>query len=314
MKSPARRFTLIMLAVSSLFVGAPVLLNYVVDPYDRFGNNRLGVYISAEREAKAAEIARYPHNALLVGNSRMAMIPASKLEGLRFFNGAFAGATAEEVWWFIHHHAKKEDVVVLGIDLGMMDPASVKGDTFGQAGWDSIFENLVNLETLQYSAKTVLSYWAGTPSHLNPDGTFEIREWMKKADNENPALLGAQLGMLTHQYGRFVPPPPAQMSFYRKISETLRERGIPCVVVVPPMHEAIIRHIEAMHMQGAYREWLDGVKALFPKVVDLSSGPYSAAAGFYRSDVNHFRPEIGVRFMNEQVLPVVLKAVSERAK
>src|SRR5207249_2787782 len=33
MKSPARRFTLIMLGLCALFVGVPVLLNYAVDPY-----------------------------------------------------------------------------------------------------------------------------------------------------------------------------------------------------------------------------------------------------------------------------------------
>jgi hypothetical protein len=314
MKSPARRFTLVMLAASALFVGGPALLNYVVDPYDRYGNNRMGVYISAEREAKATEVARYPHNALLVGNSRLAMIPASEVKGFRFFNGAFAGATAEEAWWFIHHFAQKQDLVVLGIDLGMMDPVPVKGDIFRQNDWASAIENLVNLETVQYSFRTMGSHWAGIPSHLRADGTFEIQGWMEKADIENPALLQAQIELLKRHFGSFVPPTPAQMSFYRKISETLRERGIACVVVMPPMHEAVTRHIEAMHLQDAYREWLRGVKALFPNVVDLTSGPYSSAASFYKSDAGHFKPEVGVRFMNEEVLPVALKAVRERAK
>lgn len=314
MKSTARRFTLVMLAASALFVGAPVLLNYTVDPYDRFGNNRMGVYISAEREAKATEVARQPHNALLAGNSRIAMIPASRLNGFRFFNGAFAGATAEEVWWFIHHYAHGQELVVLGIDLGMQDPTRVEGDIFRRGDWSSVSENLVSLETLEFSFKTMTSHWAGTPSHLHPDGTFEIRDYVKRVEREDPAFAQAQMEILKHHFGSFAPPPPEQMSFYRKISETLHERGIPCVVVVPPIHETIMRHIEAMQLQGAYQAWLDGVKALFPNVVELSSGHYSSAAGFYRSDAAHFKPDVGVRFMNEEVVPVALKTLRDRGR
>ena len=274
----------------------------------------MGIYISAEREAKATEVARYPHNALFVGNSRMAMIPASGLKGFRFFNGAFAGATAEEVHWFLHHHAHGQELVVLGIDLGMQDPAPVKGDGFRRGDWGSVTENLVSLETLEYSVKTMTSHWAGTPSHLQPDGTFQFESWMKQADRENPAATQAQLEIMKRTWGSFVPPPPGQMSFYRKISETLRARKIACVVVVPPMHEELIRHIAAMHLQGAYAEWLDEVRALFPNVVDLSSVSHSSAANFYKADLAHFKPEAGIRFMNEEVLPVAMKAVRELAK
>ena len=303
-----------MLGLTALLVGAPVLLNYLIDPYDRFGNNRMGIYISAEREVKTTEVERYPHNALLVGNSRMAMIPPAGLKGFRFFNGAFAAASAEEVWWFIHHHARKQDLVVLGIDLGMKDPVTTRGDIFRRDGWSSALDNLVNLETLEYSFRTMASHWAGKPSHSLPDGTFEIQAWVKKADREDPPFAQAQLDFMKRDFGNFSVPPPAQMSFYRKISETLRERGITCVVVVPPMHEAVIRHIGAMHMQGAYQAWLDEVKALFPNVVDVSSGSYASAASFYKSDPGHFKPEVGVRFMNEEVLPVALKALRERGR
>lgn len=314
MKSPARRFVWVMLAIAALIVGAPVLLNYVVDPYDRFGNNRMGVYISAEREAKATEVGRYPHNALFVGNSRMAMIPAAELKGFRFFNGAFAGATAEEMWWFVRHFAHKQELVVLGIDLGMKDPAPLKGDIFQQRGWDSTVKNLVSLQTLEYSFRTIFSHWAGQPSNLRPDGTFEIQAWVKRADREDTPFVRAQLEGMKRQWGGFVPPRPEEMTFFRKISETLRERGIPCVVVVPPMHEEVIRHIEAMHLQDAYRSWLDDVRALFPIVVDVSAGSYASSANFYKADPMHFKPQAGVRFMNEEVLPVAMKALRERAR
>jgi hypothetical protein len=104
------------------------------------------------------------------------------------------------------------------------------------------------------------------------------------------------------------------MSFYRRISETLRERGIACVVVVPPMHEETIRHIEAMHLQDAYRAWLEQLRGLFPHVVDLSASSYGSAENFYRADPGHFKPETGIRLINEEVLPAAERAMRERRK
>ena len=96
----ARRFVLLVLGTSFAVAGGLALLNYVVDPYNRFGHNRLGVYISAERESKSMQVRHYSHNALLLGNSRMAMVPADRLNGFHFFNGAFGGGTAEEAYYF----------------------------------------------------------------------------------------------------------------------------------------------------------------------------------------------------------------------
>ena len=81
-----------MLAICAVSVLGLSLMNYLVDPFDRFGNNRLGVYVTAEREVKADWVRKFPHNALYIGNSRMQVIQASTLDGFRFFNGAFAAA------------------------------------------------------------------------------------------------------------------------------------------------------------------------------------------------------------------------------
>ena len=314
MKSPARRFTLVMLAMSLLLVGGAVLLNCLIDPYNRFGNNRLGVYISAEREAKSTEVRRYPHNALIVGNSRMAMISPGALKGFRFFNGAFAGGTAEEVHWFVHHHARTQELVVLGIDLGMKDPVPTKGDTFGARSWSSTVENLVSLQTLEFSFKTMTSHWRGEPSHCLPDGLFGTDGWVKWANREDSASGRAQLEVMKRQWAGFVPATREQLSFYRRIAETLRERGIPCVVVVPPLHGEVIAHVGEARFRTLCRPWIEEVKALFPHVLDLSASAYSSPSNFYQGDPFHFKPEVGGAFMNEVVLPYATKLLAGQGK
>ena len=312
MKSPARRFPVVMLAISAFFLGGPVLLNYLVDPYDRFGNNRLGVYIMCEREMKSTEVARRPHDALLIGNSRIACIPAQPLEGFRFFNAAFAAATPEEIYWFLLHHAKNQRVVVLGIDLGTQDPAVLQGDIFRRGDWTLAAENLVNLQTVEYSFKTLFSHWAGKPSHYLPDGSVPDEVLLKAAGKKDDSLAGKVfMNSLKGAMAERVMKPPRSLSFYRKIADMLRERKIPCVVVMPPIHEDVMRHIESQNLHGECQAWKDDVRAIFPNIVDLTTSPYNAAPGFYVRDPVHFKPDVGVKFMNGQVLPFTMKVLGE---
>ncbi|MEO6786176.1 MAG: hypothetical protein ABI318_08585 [Chthoniobacteraceae bacterium] len=314
MKSPARRFTLVMLAMSVLFLGGPVLFNYLVDPYDRFGNNTMGVFIMAEREMKASEVTRYPHNALLIGNSRIAEIPVSELRGFRFFNAAFAAANAEELWWFLYHHARKQELVVLGIDMGTQDPPVLQGDIFRRGDWALAAENLVNLQTLEYSFKTLFSHWSGKRSRYLPDGSVAAMDWGEPGKKPDPLVGQRHLESLKGAMAFRIMQPPRSLTFFHRIADTLRERKIPCVVVMPPMHEAVIRNFEALHLEGECQAWVDEIRKIFPEIVNLTSSPYGAASGFYPRDPVHYKPEVGVSFMNEEVLPFAMKVVAERRK
>jgi hypothetical protein len=313
MKPPARRFVLIMLAATAIFVGGPVLLNYAVDPYDRFGNNRLGVYISAEREMKNTEVARYPHTALLLGNSRMAKIPVGQIPGMRFFNGAFPAASAEETYWFVLHNARRQDIVVLGIDMGTNDPPVLKGDIFRRDDWSAAVDHLVNLQTVEYSFKTLFSHWRGKPSQFLPDGTMAALASDPRA-HEDVEIGKAHIESLKAATTDRVLTQKRSLTFYRKIADLLRERKIPCVVVLPPLHEEVVRHIAEKKMRPECDSWLADIRTIFPDIVDLTASKYGAAEGFYASDPVHYKPEVGARFMNEEVMPLVKKVLGREAK
>jgi hypothetical protein len=316
MKSPARRFTLVMLAMSAIFLGGPVLFNYLVDPYDRFGNNRMGVYIMAEREMKATEIERFPHTALLAGNSRIAFIPAADLKGFRFFNGAFGGASAEEVYWFLLHHAHRQELVVLGIDLTLREPTAPQGDIFRRGDWAATAENLVNLQTFEYSLKTLIRHFSGEPGHYLPDGSRSGGEWSKHADREDAKLAQSHLQTAKHIMADILAPSLRSMPYpyYRKIADLLRGRKIPLVVVLPPIHEEVFHHLETMNLMGEYHAWVEEVRQIFPDVLNLTASRFSAAAGFYALDPVHYKPEVGVSFMNEEVLPFAMKILGRRSE
>jgi hypothetical protein len=324
MSTAARRFVLLTLGLAggvTLFIG---LLNWVVDPYNRFGHNRLGVYISAERECKATEVRRFPHNALLIGNSRMAMVPVNGLNGFHFFNAALGGATAEEVYYFLQHFATRQEVVILGVELGQTDPLSLSGDLFAPATWTATLDNLLSLRTAEYSIRTIWSHFTGKAPALAADGSFDTAPWFAAWDRPDPAHLSLILEQLKKGYvraesamkeGASGQPPEnikERMSFYRRIAECLKQRGITCVVVIPPLHEAVARYIETSPVQARLQAWRRELDAIFPLVVDVSLGSYGAAENFFKADPLHFKPEAGVRMLNAEVIPVAVQAVQKK--
>jgi len=305
----ARQYVLLSVGLAILAAGG---INLVVDPYNRFGFNRLGVYISAERESKSVQVLRYPHDALLLGNSRIAMIPAVPLEGFHFFNGAFGAASSEEIYYFINRFARKERLVLLGVDLGQFDPSELKGDIFEPPGWGSSLDHLLNLRTAEYSLRTIGEHWSGQPAALRADGSFDPTGWFALFDRDDPAAVNLQLERLRHTCASYRGPPKDGWRFYRRIAERLKGLGIPCVVVVPPVHEVVARQLQteaAEPARAAYRAWLSELRTIFPYVVDLSFSSYGAAENFFKADPVHFKPDVGVRMLNEQVIPVALEAV-----
>ena len=313
MAQDARRYVLLALGLAAGLAGGLALLNYLVDPYNRYGLNRLGVYISADREFKATEVRRYPHNALLVGNSRMGVVPAEQLEGFRFFNGAFAGATAEEAYYFIARFAHKEELVILSVDPGSGDPATFQGDIFAPASLDSVLNNLFNLQTVEYSFRTIFEHLAGVPDPMRPNGSTDMSFWLRTADQERPAYRDWQLEQLKQGYAHnLTNSSKVGMTCYKRISQCLAERGIPCVVWVPPLHESVAKYLQATPVvAAALREWKRELDSIFPCVVDLSGSAYCAPQNFFKSDPAHFRSEAGVKMLNSEVLPVAQRLLRE---
>jgi hypothetical protein len=299
----ARRFVLLALVLAIGLAGGMAFLNLAIDPFNRYGINRLGVYISAERECKSTYVTRYAHDALLLGNSREVRIPVGRLDGFRFFNAAFSGTTAEEIYYFVQHHAWHEKLVVLAVDIGACDPKELHGDIFARQGLTSDLDNLLNLQTTEYSIRTISESMSKNPQPIGLDGTVPVSKWIQDADQENSKKEAFMINHLQHLWDGYQCPPIEKMSFYVKISQCLRERGIPCVVMIPPTHEAVVRTVQDGPAAAEVVAWKQQLRTIFPNVIDLSYSSYDAATNFYRSDPVHFKPDCGVDFINTKVLP-----------
>ncbi len=299
----SRRYTLLSLGIIVSILACVSALNWAVDPYNYFGHNRLGVYISAEREAKPNLMLRCPHDALIVGNSKAAMIPVAPLRGWHFFNGAFGGATLEETYYFLRHFATTQQLVLISADLGQYSQGQTARDPFAQHRWADDLDKVVNLKTLEYTIRTLSSHWRGEPAHMSADGAFIARRWFELYDRPNPADLHYKMQNLKKGFESYARPPGVGMEYYRKMATLLKQRGITCVVFIPPLHEEVARHIQASTNYPKVVAWKKELADIFPYTFDFSMGLYSRAENFFRADPVHFKPEVGAAFINREILP-----------
>jgi hypothetical protein len=311
MNRTARRFVLLVLGLALGLTSGVALLNLIIDPFNRYGLNHLGVYISAERECKSTYVQRFPHDALLVGNSREIRIPPAQLEGFQFFNGAFSGATPEEIYFFLQHFARHQRLVVLAVDMGEQDPVELHGDIFAPKGLVSDLDNLLNLQTAEYSIRTIAESLSKHPEPIGLDGLVPVGSSMLDADRNDPEQEAYRIKAMQQVWDGYHCPPLDQVSFYVKISECLRQRGIPCVVVIPPTQEAVAQSAQSGSTAGEVAAWKRQLNTIFPHVLDLSFSSYDAATNFYRADPMHFKPDVGVRIMNAEVLPFAARILRE---
>ena len=311
MDCTARRFVLLALGLALGLTGGMALFNFVVDPFNRFGNNRLGVYISAERECKSHYVQQYSHDALLMGNSREIRIPPAQLAGFRFFNGAFSGATCEEMYFFLEHFARRQRVVVLAVDVGASDPAELHGDIFAPAGLAADLDNVLNVQTVEYSVRTLFESLSKNPQPIGRDGLIPPGSALRNADQDDPQRAAYILQLLQNKLEQYRCPPMEKMSFLVKIRDLLQHAGIACVVVIPPLHESLARSWQSGAAGQEVAQWKRQLHAIFPQVIDLSFSSYNAATNFYRADPIHFKPDVGVRLLNAEVIPVAAKLLQE---
>lgn len=302
------RFSKTLLGVCALLCAVLALLNYCVDPYNQYGTNTLGTYTTHDRQSKASDIRRFEHNAIILGNSREGMIPPRELDGFRFFNAAFGGGTAEEIYYFIKHFVHTEKLVLLGIDYGQGDPPQSQGDLYAPKPPSYHISNLLSLKTTEDSFKTITHSLAGRKPSLERDGTFNADGWFQKYDVEIPNRAASQIESMKRAYDAYEKAEPTSLLYYRKIAQLLRERNIPCVVYIPPLPKLVAAYL-ANNTRPNVANWEREIGGIFPIIVNLALSPHGHSENFFRSDLEHLKPAASAKIINSEVIPKCVKAL-----
>ena len=296
------RFSKILLGVCGLLCGALALLNYRVDPYNQYGTNTLGTYTTHDRKSKATDVLRFEHDAIILGNSREGMIPPRALDGFRFFNAAFGGGTAEEIYYFIEHFVKTEKLVLLGIDYGQGDPPQPQGDLYAPKPLSYYASDLLSLKTTEESVKTITHSLAGKKPSFERDGTFNAEGWFKKYDVEIPNRAELQLEAMKLACDAYENTEPVGLLYYKKIAQLLEDRKIPCVVYIPPLPAPVATYL-TRSPRPSFANWERKITHIFPNIVSLALTPHGHTDNFFRSDLEHLKPDASAKILNLEVIP-----------
>jgi hypothetical protein len=278
------------------------MVNVAVDPYDRFGLNRLGVFVPAEREFKSTEVERFPHDSLLIGNSRVAVIATSELTPGRFFNAGFGGARLDEIEFFLDAHLKGQKTVVLGLDPYLLGMDIFVGDTLttNSSSFAQTIGYITGTKTLEYSWKTVWDSLRGRPARLMRNGTIRSDGWRRHRELEDPAWNRDQIEEGRKLLGQFVYD-PARMECCREIGRLARSRGARLVVYLGPVNEDVLPVLDEPGIRADWERTIRECREIFPGIVDFTRSELSARTNFF--ETLHFFPETGVSLINDRLLP-----------
>ena len=289
--SPSR-FLRAFAAVALLVLGAVAAVNWLVDPFDRFGRNWTGVYISAERETKATEVRRVPHDAVLLGNSKMALVNTARIPGLRMYNAAFGGASLAEIDAFARAYLGREKVggekvAVIGLDLaqfGTPSPAPVAAVLRG-GGWRDAAAYLLDARGIEYGWKSVWSRRLGKAPSLRADGSYDAAHWAPLTVPD-PARTRSELNRQAAELGALVPSDAALDLLAGTVGELAR-RGVTVRLFLLPVHPETAAALRTLPDAAALARLRATLAARFPGMVDLTDGPLSRAGNFFAADPIH---------------------------
>jgi hypothetical protein len=106
---------------------------------------------------------------------------------------------------------------------------------------------------------------------------------------------------------------PTSLLYYKKIAQLLRERNIPCVVYIPPLPAPVAAYHLARNASPNFKIWEREISSIFPNIVDLSLTPHGQLENFFRSDLEHIKPDASAKIINREVIPKCVQLSKSRA-
>ncbi|MBY0430469.1 MAG: hypothetical protein K2Q10_04675 [Rhodospirillales bacterium] len=310
----SRRFVLIMALWTTVLCGLAGAINFAVDPYDRLGRNRLGIYVSRERDAKPKLARSYPHDALLLGSSMVTFIDPASLSGHRFFNAAFSAALPEEMEEYLRLHGKKARFVMIGLDFFMMNERQfpLAGGTFDNGEADhgitarkvaGRLAYVFSIDVLVNSVRTVTAAALGRPPFVLPNGQRNPQPFLERHRRLTGPRYDDVLRTLRAEHFHRVRYSQARLDSLRSMKALLEAREIPYVAFINPMNQAVWDLLETLPARKDFQRFRRDVREIFPEMVDFSDGGFADPGFYFRQDPYHYLPATGTTLANGIAAP-----------
>lgn len=274
-----------------------------IDASGYFGLNRFGAYEGDELVLKRSMMRHYPHDALLLGDSRAAFTDVAEVPGRRFFNAAGGGAGLADVRaLLLRHDLETVDLVVLLLpfSLGGCDDASTRLDS--EWGWA---RHALSYEALARSFRHLSARLRGDLAGHRPDGTRlpDARvtvpfAWDGARDERYLERIEGQRG---------APPLHEAVHLSEQCEAMLREmrryaraRDAEFIWVLAPLNDDLLR-VTGTDSRHLRRQIEQEVTQKLGFALDYTAGRYSDPSNFGPRDALHFLPERGGALLRSAV-------------
>lgn len=298
-----KKYTQIILAVLLPIICTLVLFNFIIDPFNKFGNNRLGVYTWADREHKPTELRlkRSNYSTYLLGNSKIGMIDTRSLEG--FYNAGLGGATVRELCDFVELYIPEGSRVIVGFDVGQGAKQEETGSyTALKKPYSKVIQDyLLSSSTLEHSVRTIDRYFR---SKYGPfffeHGTMNLAKWLDRRDQYDPGRLEIEVGTLAQAAKLKESPTNEDLYYYEHLKEIFNKKQIKYISYFHPHHEDVLRLMrEDGSSYKTYCKYKDAILKVFPQTCDYWDSEYSKREYFYNTDPVHIKSEPGKKMIGE---------------
>jgi len=328
-----KAYLIVLGSTVSLYFIVAISTNWLIDPFNELGRNRIGLFFSTQRQA-IQSIIKMDHNALLLGSSRIQEIPASELKHYQFANLAFPDAKAEEEYFLLKKYLRNEKLVIIGLDFYIFNdrqfPVLKMNDwsdhLFGRLEYLTSFNvfksSIIALykwhmkqspsmtkdewednelySTVQMSKKAVLGFNQSTES-----GSIS-GEAKEACDTQGDPILDEYYnqhsrdlyGVLENNHYRRFHFSNERMEYLKKIKQLLESHGTRYIVFFNPESDATHFLTKKTGNEELFFHWKELVRKIFPNVKDFSCSGYSAKENYFPGDGFHYQPEVGVKIIN----------------
>lgn len=321
-------------AAMLLAIGATI---WTLDPQHRMILNEVNLSEITDPnlawQVKPFLAKQYPHDAIMIGSSRLFYIDPTAISGFRFFNSAQPYMNPQRIYAYLEREAFDVRMVVIGLDFDMFSGApgpTLDTDPFlipllrafprEEIPRTYLIRRAMKVARLVHDNASYLingaSFLDALTLAMTPDSKKEKRqEAILPAGNMNlaEALYGQSLGPRPRQiaeepFNKHLDEcckfkdffyNPAWVEYLKRIKSLLDQRGIRLVVLITPLHERVLARIASDGKERELNQFRRDVCSVFPDAFDVSTGVYSNFLKFFDWDPIHFLPDVGAEIINK---------------
>lgn len=89
-----------------------------------------------------------------------------------------------------------------------------------------------------------------------------------------------------------------RINYLQKIKVLLEERGIEYIIFINPQNFALLNLFKELGYARLFDYWKAQVRGVFPDLIDFACCDYSNYVDFNPTDASHYKPAVGVEFLN----------------